>query len=241
MKILIDIVNNTRFKGITIPSCILIISLLFSFANLFSIAEEDSFELVVRFNKPVQPTTQNGVLFVNIKEFDDISTLYQIDDFEFFDFAWSDLIHNLIVINLSDMTLSQAEEIFFEYEKLAEDHFVFIELLSAPKLLNQPLNFLYYDEAEPPMSYDPEIDVLDLVHENGYTDWEIYTQFQYPDGNNGWILNWTMLDRLALLVPEGYTTHTPAPPEFHQYYGWIIHGPLGMWHHTDMFNNTYNA
>src|SRR5690554_510378 len=217
MKILIDIVNNTRFKGITIPSCILIISLLFSFANLFSIAEEDSFELVVRFNKPVQPTTQNGVLFVNIKEFDDISTLYQIDDFEFFDFAWSDLIHNLIVINLSDKTLSQAEEIFFEYEKLAEDHFVFIELLSAPKLLNQPLNFLYYDEAEPPMSYDPEIDVLGLIHESENVGWEIYDQFQYEDDNE-LVLNSVMLERLELLVPEGYTTHTPAPPEFHQYY-----------------------
>jgi len=240
MKILKDIVNNTRFKDITIPSCILIISLLFSYANLFSTAETDSFELVIRFNKPVQPTTQNGVLFVNVKEFDDISILYQIDDFEFFDFAWSDIIHNLIVITLSDMTLSQAEEIFFEYEKIAEDQFVFIELLGAPRLLNQPLNFLYYDEAEPPMSYDPEIDVLGLIHESENVGWEIYDQFQYEDDNE-LVLNLVMLERLELLVPEGYETTSIAPQGYWDDYKWIIHGPLGMWHHTEMFNNTYNA
>jgi parallel beta-helix repeat protein len=215
---------------------------LFSVTALLAKDEMEDFELVIKFNQSVQPTTQDGVLFVNIQEFDDISSFYQIDEFAFFDYKWSKHIHNMIVIPFSDVSLTEAEEIYFAYKDSANDHFAFIELFGSPVLDDPPSNFLYYTEAEPPMSFDPSIDVLGLVHDNGYYDWKIYQQFQIRVNPGEWIDNWFNRDILSLLIPPGYQIYSDAPSSFWDSdYRWIVHGPIGMWHHTEMFNNTYNA
>ncbi|MBW6516855.1 MAG: S8 family serine peptidase [Candidatus Cloacimonetes bacterium] len=241
MKNLINSLEDKGIRRLIISSFFLIIALSFSFNNLFGEVDIESYELFIKFNMPIQPSTQDGILFVEIPEFDDISYNYEISDFEFFHFDWSANIHYLLAIILEDLTIHEALDIFNEYEKLQNQYFVYIELHGPSNPADIPHEFLYYDQANPPYSH--YTDTLGLVHDNGYgADWiEIYKTFQYEEDGT-WIQNSTRRSFLEKLCPPG-TVHFEVvdPPDPSLEYYWIVRAPLGMWHHTEMYNNTYQA